>query len=108
MPITFQDGPEARQWLQNNRSAAGLAGNRFSSTAEALDFVEQLYAARAVRVFVPQDSIRDHAAEIRDPGGPYSDTLVFEVSPDSDRQRLLELVSAESEHEGYAHSTSFP
>ena len=45
-------GPEAREWLGANWSASALAGNRFQDTAQALTFVEQLYAAGARRVRV--------------------------------------------------------
>ena len=57
--ILIKDGPEALQWLRSNGHEAALASNRFSSTAEAIAFVEQLYAAGASRVFIPADTIRD-------------------------------------------------
>src|SRR5688500_2115596 len=39
--ILIQDGPEALGWLRANGHEAALASNRFSSTADALAFVEQ-------------------------------------------------------------------
>ena len=77
--ILIKDGPEALQWLRANGHEAALASNRFSSTAEAIAFVEELYAAGARRVFVPADTIRDDEEE-RALGGAYSDSLVIELS----------------------------
>lgn len=59
MKITISDGLEAREWLQQNGHDSALAHNRFGSPANALAFVEELYAAGAKRVFVPGDIIAD-------------------------------------------------
>jgi hypothetical protein len=64
-------GLEARRWLLRNRHEAPLAVNHFGSAAVARRFVDELYAAGATRVLVPEDHIRD-----RDDGGPYADALV--------------------------------
>jgi len=45
-------GPEAFSWLTSNRNKTALAGNRFETTAEAIEAVNRLYAAGATRVYV--------------------------------------------------------
>lgn len=42
-------GPEALSWLTNNKSQCALAGNRFQTTAEAIEAVKELYAAAPSR-----------------------------------------------------------
>ncbi|EDY21136.1 hypothetical protein CfE428DRAFT_1429 [Chthoniobacter flavus Ellin428] len=100
MEITFQDGPEARAWLQHNRHASALAHHRFGSTANALAFVEQLYAAGAKRVFVPQDSIIDDEEEM-ELGGPYSDSVVIELPSPTVPPALDRLYRSEATVEGW-------
>lgn len=98
--ILIKDGPEALQWLRSNGHEAALASNRFSSTAEAIAFVEQLYAAGAHRVFVPADTIRDDEEE-RELGGAYSDSLVIEFASSQVPERLLSSYCDEATLEGY-------
>lgn len=98
--ILIKDGPEALHWLRSNGHTAALASNRFSSTSEAIAFVEQLYAAGARRVFVPADSIIDNEEE-RELGGPYSDSLVIEVSSANVPDALSSLYCKEATLEGY-------
>lgn len=97
--IIIKDGPEALQWLRSNGHEAPLASNRFSSTAEAIAFVEQLYSAGARRVFVPADTIIDDEEE-RELGGAYSDSLVVELSSSSVPDALLSLYCEEATLEG--------
>ena len=103
MDITFQDGPEARDWLQHNNHESAFAHNRFGSTAGALAFVEQLYAAGARRVFVPQDSIVADEEEL-EMGGPYSDHLVIELTTPEVPPELAALYRAEATLEGWTPS----
>ncbi len=98
--ILIKDGPEALQWLRSNGHEAALASNRFSSTAEAIAFVEQLYAAGARRVFVPEDTIRDDEEEGA-LGGAYSDSLVIELSGSDVPEALSRLYCEEATLEGY-------
>ena len=100
MPLTSSHGPEALEWLRNNRSAAGLAGNRFSSTQAAIAFVDGLYAAGARRVFIPDDAIRADPVELRESGGPYADAIVIEL-PERNREALYQLFEREAALEGY-------
>ena len=100
MPLTSNEGPEALAWLRANQSSSGFAGNRFSSTAAAIEFVSQLYAAGAARVFIPNDAIRSDPAEISESGGPYADALVIEL-PEMHREALYHLFESEAEQEGY-------
>ena len=70
-------GPEAREWLGANWSASALAGNRFQDTAQALTFVEQLYAAGARHVRV------DHVMFLHNHlWTPYADTLIVDLPTD--------------------------
>jgi hypothetical protein len=101
MDITFQDGPEAREWLKWNGHEAALASNRFRSTAEGLAFVEQLYVAGAKRVFVPQDAIIADEEELVDLGGPSSDTLVIELADCTVPLPLEEIYRQEATIEGF-------
>ena len=81
-------GPEAREWLGANWSASALASNRFRDTAQALTFVEQLYAAGAQNVRV--DSVmflHNHLWT------PYADTLIVDLPIDRTRRsELFELM----------------
>jgi hypothetical protein len=70
-PREFYAGPEARRWLRRNRNPAPLGANHFRGAAAARRFVDELYAAGAVRVLVPEDHIQDE-----DDDGPYADALV--------------------------------
>ncbi len=98
--IHIKDGPEALEWLRANGHEAALASNRFRSTAEAITFVEQLYAAGARRVFVPADTIIDDEEE-RELGGPYSDSLVIQLSGSDVPESLARLYCEEATLEGY-------
>src|SRR5688572_10530259 len=98
--ILIKDGPEALEWLRSNGHEAALASNRFSSTAEAISFVEQLYAAGARRVFLPADCIVDEEEE-RELGGAYSDSLVIELSGADVPEALSHLYCEEATLEGY-------
>jgi hypothetical protein len=98
--ILIKDGPEALAWLRSNGHEAALASNRFSSTAEAIAFVEQLYTAGARRVFVPADTIVDDEEE-RELGGSYSDSLVIELSTAHVPGALSGLYCEEATLEGY-------
>ncbi len=100
MPLTSSQGPEALEWLRENRSPFAFAGNRFTSTQAAIAFVEQVYAAGARRVFIPDDAIRADPAELREHGGPYADAMVIEL-PDQGREGLYQLFEQEAASEGY-------
>ena len=98
--ITFRDGPEALGWLKANGHIAALASNRFPKTSAAISFVEQLYAAGAKRVFVPEDTIIDDAEE-HELGGAYSDSLVIEIPDSGLPAGLSNLYCQEATLEGY-------
>lgn len=88
--------PEARAWLASNYNPSALATNKFQTTARALAFVYDLYAAGAKEVLI--DNIM---ADIRPgDGGPYADSLIVRL-PDDSRQRwkLIERCLAEAEGE---------
>jgi hypothetical protein len=96
----IENSYEARDWLARNQSRSGFATNRFHGTQNARDFVEGLYAAGAVAVRIPLDSIRADATEIEEMGGPYADALFIEL-PDSGREEIYRIYEIEAEHEGY-------
>jgi hypothetical protein len=100
MPLTSSQGPEALGWLRSNKSPFAFAGNRFDSTQAAVAFVEQVYAAGARRVFIPDDAIRADPAELRKHGGPYADAMVIEL-PEKGREALYRLFEQEAASEGY-------
>ena len=81
-------GPEAREWLGANWSASALASNRFQDTAQALTFVEQLYAAGAQHVRVDGVMfLHNHLWT------PYADTLIVHLPSDHTRRsELFELM----------------
>lgn len=103
MDITLQDGPEALAWLRQNGHNSALAHHRFGSTASALAFVEQLYAAGAKRVFVPRDTIVADAEELA-MGGPYSDHLTIELHSSDVPPALDALYRAEATLDGWSRS----
>jgi hypothetical protein len=97
-PEECAKGPEARGWLQQNDNESALASNRFGSTANALEFVRQLYKAGAVRVIVPEVNITKVSVET------YADALVVTLPAEPDkRARVWRLCSAELAREGANH-----
>ncbi|MEQ9536614.1 MAG: hypothetical protein RIU46_07720 [Deltaproteobacteria bacterium] len=93
----LREGPEAREWLRSNQHPGALASNRFENTEDALKFVDDLYAAGAVRVAVPPDSIRPEP----DLGGDYADALVVELPAGlSGRIQLVGIGAAEAARQG--------
>ena len=96
------DSPEARAWLAGNLREAPLASNRFHSTADALAFVERLYAAGAPRVAVDSEAVVDDALEMAE-GGPAADTLLVALPPSPPaRARLFAIAADEARRDGYA------
>jgi hypothetical protein len=100
MTTPIEDGPEALQWLRENRHEAALASNRFQTTSEAVRFVERLYEVGAVRVWVPQDSIIADDEELIELGGPYSDTLFMELPEGGASDELEGIYRNEATIEG--------
>lgn len=95
LPTEYKQGPEAKKWLRQNDSESALASNRFGETRDALQFVQQLYAAGAVRVIVPQASIRKDDIET------YADSLVVTLPSDpAKRERVWKLCAQELRREG--------
>ena len=71
--MSESESPEALSWLAENKNPHAFAGNRFQTTADAINAVKQLYAAGATRVCVgPQ---LEEPERIRRDGGPYADVL---------------------------------
>jgi hypothetical protein len=92
----FSGSPEARKWLSDSESDSALASNRFGPTEAALQFVNDLYRAGAVRVVVPQDAIDDDGVEI------YCDSLVVIMPTDGEkRRRVRAICDREIRREGF-------
>lgn len=95
------EDPEAREWLAGNGHPMPLAANRFGEKEDAQAFVEELYAAGAVRVVIAAECIRDDEDELAH-GGPYADGLRVQLpSAPGPRAAVLALVNAEEEEEGF-------
>lgn len=86
---------EARRWLSRRRESL-LAANRFATTEEALAFVESLYAAGAMAVRVPGDTIES------DDDFDHSDTLEVTLPKEPEaRRRVFEIANKEAGGEGF-------
>jgi hypothetical protein len=86
--VQISDNPEARAWLSSNANPSAFATNKFGETARALAFVDELYAAGATNVLIDNISEEHCALE----GGPYADSLIIRVAPDSRaRQTLVDM-----------------
>jgi hypothetical protein len=82
-------GPEALSWLKSNKNDCALAGNRFHTTAAAIEAVKRLYAAGASRVYVgiPEDE----PERIHRDGGPYADALDI-LFPEEKTKEVMAVV----------------
>lgn len=66
MPLTCDDGSEAKEWLTSQAARHGFAPKRFGIKDEAIAFVEDLYNAGAAEVFIPSDDISAQVLKSRD------------------------------------------
>ena len=88
---------EARKWLARKTPSA-LAGNRFGTLEAAREFVEELYAAGAVKVVVPGEAIEPDDGN----GYAYADQLRVLLPKDPEgRRRVLNIVNREARREGF-------
>lgn len=79
---------EARKWLRGNRNPSAFASNRFATTANALAFVDALYAAGAAKVMAENINDTDGA------GGPYADSmLVYLPSDPAKRAAVFQVIN---------------
>lgn len=81
------DDPDARTWLRENTLETPLGVNRFEDTADALAFVEELYAAGAVRVVIASETIEDD--DEFDEGGQSADAVKIQLPRDAGQRRAL-------------------
>ncbi|HEY44011.1 MAG TPA: hypothetical protein G4O11_08530 [Anaerolineae bacterium] len=92
---------EAEAWLESNPNPNAFAGNRFTSTEEALAFVETLYEHGAREVLVT--GIRDEDWRIELEGGPYADVLIIRLpSEPMQRDLLFQIANEEMTREGFS------
>jgi hypothetical protein len=83
LPTPYAEPPaEAREWLRENRNPSAFATNRFSNTTQALDFVDQLYTAGALRAMIENICVLRAEEE-----GPYADSLTVILPGDSAQRR---------------------
>jgi hypothetical protein len=92
----------ALPWLESNNHPMALAGNRFSSTQEAVSFVKELFARGATEVMIAEPD--ESEERLNGEGGPYSDTLIVYL-PETGRERLIEIFSNESQSQGFSAVT---
>jgi hypothetical protein len=90
--VETSNNPEARAWLSSNANPSAFATNRFHDTARALAFVDELYAAGATEVLI--DNIFEEHREREN--GPYADSLIIRVGPDSPARHTLEDICEEA------------
>ena len=80
--------PKALEWLRAHSSAHAFAGNRFPTTADAIAFVEQLFAAGATDVTIDNINLYPSHDWL-----PYADTLMVSLPVDhSKRHDIFELI----------------
>ena len=90
----------ARAWLKTNNNPYPLASNRFGAAPSARDFVESLFTAGAVEVYVADPF--EEPDRINRERGPYADTLVIALPRDlSRRKALFAIAAAEAKREGF-------
>ena len=82
---------EARDWLVKNPNKVGFATNHFDTTADALAFVDRLYAAGAVTVEVGQ--VFEEEWRIEEEGGPYAATLYIVLPEDEDTRHNVKIAA---------------
>jgi hypothetical protein len=95
--MSLYRGAEALSWLKNNKSDCALAGNRFETTAEAIEAVKRLYAAGATEVSVGPPL--EEPERIKKYGGPYADALDI-VFPKEKTTQVMAVVRSLRADEG--------
>ncbi|MGA1870945.1 MAG: hypothetical protein ACMUJM_20605 [bacterium] len=83
------DGPEAIQWLKNNKNPYALASNHFTSTKAAITFVEKLYSEGAEFIKIAKDCIKADTQTVKEEGGPYADGLVVKLPSDKAKRKVV-------------------
>jgi hypothetical protein len=102
IPRELSEGPEAGEWLRQNKSTSALASNRFGGSEVAIQFIEEIYALGAEKIIIPQNCIQDDEQTIKEEEGPYADGLtVFLPKNFSARKAILERCYQEALHEGF-------
>ena len=84
-------GPEALSWLSSNKNPHAFAGNRFETTADAIEAVKRLYAAGATRVYIGPPL--EEPERVRKYGGPYADVLDI-VFPKEKTRQVMAVVES--------------
>ena len=88
LPGPHETVAEAAAWLRANWSEHAFATNRFGTTAKAIEFVDQLYAAGATQVCVDNEMMLPNHGF-----APYADTLLVRLPEDpAKRSSLFDLM----------------
>lgn len=96
----FTHGPEALDWLRNNKNNSALASNRFGPTRDAIEFVERLYSLGAEKVVIPNHALMDDEERVQEEGGPYADAItIFLPADEKLRNQILQICYEEAVRE---------
>ncbi len=97
---------EAQSWISRNQNISPLAGNRFSTKEEAIQFIEKLYEAGAEGVYVV--NVYEDEMTLKDEGGPYADSLVVILPNEKEkREMLFNIYAQESKKEGFDSESDY-
>jgi len=80
---------EALSWLKNSKNHSAFASNYFGDTQSALEFVERVYEAGAIKIEV--DNIYDEEDRILREGDAYADTFLIHLP--ADKGKRLDVMS---------------
>ena len=88
LPGPMESVAEASAWLRANWNERAFAANRFGTTANAIKFVDELYASGAIEICV------DNVVMLpNDDWTPYADTLLVRMPEDhQQRSAIFELM----------------
>ncbi len=81
------DDPDARTWVRENPLDNPLGPNRFGDAADALAFIDGLYAAGAVRVVIAGETIEDD--EEFDTGAQSADAVKVQLPAEPGKRQAL-------------------
>lgn len=84
LPGSHDTVAEAAAWLRANWSDSAFATNRFGTTAKAIEFVDQLYAAGATQVCIDNEMMLPNHDWT-----PYADTLLVRLPEDPAKRSVL-------------------
>ncbi len=97
---------EAQSWIDRNQNISPLAGNRFNTKEESMQFIEKLYEAGAEGVYVV--NVYEDEMTLKDEGGPYADSLVLILPNEKEKRKMLfNIYAQESKREGFDSESDY-